>query len=135
LPTVVAVALAATVAACDHGDSNDESTAARPLVAAFNAVPDMASITFLREEEVLTTLEYGAGTAFRSVDAGQYDLRRDTGASWRYLMSSSSVAGRHVPLDLALCIPGSSSGNSNNGSKWTRGEADGANARATNPPG
>jgi uncharacterized protein DUF4397 len=78
LQTILALALAAALAACDHGDSNDETSAAKPLIAAFNAVQDMGSITFLREEEVWTTLEFGSATSFRSVDADQYDLNFDT---------------------------------------------------------
>lgn len=70
---------AATLAACDNNDSSsEEAAAARPLIAGFNAVPDMGSITFLREEEVWSALEYGAGTAFRAVGADQYDLNFDT---------------------------------------------------------
>jgi hypothetical protein len=73
------VTLAATLAACDNGGSSDDSDApARPLVAGFNAVPNMGTITFLREEERWTDLEYGEGTEFRDVGADQYDLNFDS---------------------------------------------------------
>lgn len=71
--------LAATLAACDSGGSSDESdSASRPLVAGFNAVANMATITFLREEERWSDLEYGQGTEFRDVGVDQYDLNFDT---------------------------------------------------------
>jgi hypothetical protein len=66
-----------TQAACDRSSSSSEAEA-RPLVAAFNAVPDMGAITFLREEEVWTSLRYGTATEFRDVGADQYDLNFDT---------------------------------------------------------
>jgi len=76
-----AVALAATLAACDSGGSNDGGngdSAGSPLLAAFNAVPNMRTITFLREEESWSALEYGQATGFRGVGADQYDLNFDT---------------------------------------------------------
>jgi hypothetical protein len=75
---LAAVALAASLTACDRSDSDDEDAAARPLVAAFNAVPDMDTITFLREEEVWSNLEFGTATNFRDVGVDQYDLNFDT---------------------------------------------------------
>lgn len=76
-PTIVTAALAATLTACDN-NSSDETSGAQPLLAAFNAVPDLGSTTFLREEEVWNALDYGVGTGFRSVGADQYDLNFDT---------------------------------------------------------
>jgi hypothetical protein len=72
--------LAATLAACDNGGSSDDGgdSASRPLVAGFNAVANMGTITFLREEERWSALEYGQGTDFRNVGADQYDLNFDT---------------------------------------------------------
>jgi hypothetical protein len=80
LPIGLVVTLAAMLAACDNGNSSDDdgAGAARPLVAGFNAVPDMSTITFLREEERWAALEYGTGTEFRDVGADQYDLNFDT---------------------------------------------------------
>lgn len=76
---IVVAALAAGASGCDRGSSDREDTAeARPLLAAFNAVPDMRAITFLREEEEWDDLNYGGATAFRGVDADQYDLNFDT---------------------------------------------------------
>lgn len=74
---MLAAVLAATQAGCDSGRSGDDS-AARPMLSAFNAVPDLGSITFLREEQVWAHLEYGGATEFRSVDADQYDVNFDT---------------------------------------------------------
>lgn len=76
LPAVFVALLAAALTACDRDSSGDEP-GTRPLVAAFNAVPDMGSITFLREEEAWNALEFGSGTSFRSVDADQYDVNFD----------------------------------------------------------
>jgi hypothetical protein len=76
--SAVLLLAAATLTACDNGSSSEEASGARPLLAGFNAVPDMSSITFLREEEVWSSLEYGTGTAFRDVGADQYDLNFDT---------------------------------------------------------
>jgi hypothetical protein len=64
---------------CHSSDDNDDDSpgALRPLLAGFNAVADMPAVTFLREEEVWATIEFGAGTAFKSVDADQYDVNFD----------------------------------------------------------
>jgi hypothetical protein len=79
LPALGVAVLAVTLAACDNGSSSDESDGgARPLLAGFNAVPDMAAITFLREEEDWSALEYGTGTTFRDVGVDQYDVNFDT---------------------------------------------------------
>lgn len=48
------------------------------MLAAFNAVSDLESITFLREEEVWPSMSYGVGTSFRDVDADQYDVKFDS---------------------------------------------------------
>ena len=74
----LAMTLGAMLTACDRDESSGGDAATNPLLAAFNAVPDMAGITFLREEEVWTALEYGGGTEFRSVGADQYDVNFDT---------------------------------------------------------
>ena len=58
---------------CDSSD-DDENGASRPVLAAFNAVPDLPDATFLREEEVWSSMTYGVATDFRSVDADQYDV-------------------------------------------------------------
>jgi len=65
----------ATVAmvGCNGSHSGGEG-AARPVLAAFNAVPDLPPATFLREEEVWASIDYGVATDFRSVGADQYDL-------------------------------------------------------------
>ncbi len=76
---IVVATLAASASGCDRGSSGSNGNAdARPLLAAFNAVSDMRSITFLREEEAWAALAFGEATVFRSVDADQYDLNFDT---------------------------------------------------------
>lgn len=73
--------LLAPLAACaafgcssSHHDGNGT---AKPLLAAFNASPDMPDTTFLREQEVWSSITYGVATDFRSVDADQYDVNFD----------------------------------------------------------
>lgn len=70
--TLLVLAAAATLGACDNDSSDDGQQ--RPLLAAFNAVADMRTITFLREKEAWAALEFGTGTEFRAVDADQYDV-------------------------------------------------------------
>ena len=74
---VLCAAAALSAYGCDSSHDDDDG-GARPLLAAFNAVPDMATITFLREEEVWSALDFGVGTEFRSVDADQYDVNFDS---------------------------------------------------------
>lgn len=69
-----AAALAFALAGC--GGSNDSE--GRSQLVAFNAVPDVGEITFLREEEVWGSLVYGAATDDRDVDADQYDVSFET---------------------------------------------------------
>jgi hypothetical protein len=73
---VLCAAAALSAYGCDS--SHDDDGGARPLLAAFNAVPDLGTITFLREEEVWSALDFGVGTEFRSVDADQYDVNFDS---------------------------------------------------------
>ncbi len=47
------------------------------MLRAFHAVSDMGTITFLREEETWSSIEYGGTTDFRSVDPDQYNLNFD----------------------------------------------------------
>jgi len=47
------------------------------MLAAFNAAPDMPDITFLRVEEVWSSMAYGVGTSYRSVDSDSYKLHFD----------------------------------------------------------
>jgi Domain of unknown function (DUF4397) len=67
------------VAACDNSSDDDGGDAGEqnPVVGAFNAVSDMSAVTFLREEEEWSSLEFGAGTEFRSVGPDQYDFNFD----------------------------------------------------------
>ena len=73
---ILLVLLAVGVVGCSHSGSNSDTTV-KPLLAAFNAVPDMPDVTFLRVEEVWSSVAYGVGTSFRSVDADQYTLHFD----------------------------------------------------------
>lgn len=70
---------AALVAGCDGSSNNDDGGDGKeyPVVGAFHAVSDMGPITFLREEEEWSSLEFGAGTEFRSIGSGQYDFNFD----------------------------------------------------------
>jgi len=72
---IVLVALAAAGCSSHHGNN---SGAARPLLAGFNAAADMPDVTFLRVEEVWSSLSYGVATSFRSVDEGPYNLHFDS---------------------------------------------------------
>jgi hypothetical protein len=73
-----ALAIVASVAVYGcHSSDDDDSGAARPILAAFNAVSDIPAATFLREEEVWSSIDFGVSTAFKSVDADQYDVNFD----------------------------------------------------------
>ena len=73
---ILLVLLAVGVVGCSKSGGNSDSTV-KPLLAAFNAVPDMPDVTFLRVEEVWSSISYGVGTSFRTVDADQYNLHFD----------------------------------------------------------
>jgi hypothetical protein len=76
--TPLALVSAILLTGCDLSDSDsDNSSGDNPVLAAFNAVPDLPQITFLREEEVWSALYYGEATDFRSVGADQYDVNFD----------------------------------------------------------
>jgi hypothetical protein len=60
-----------------HSSNDDSGGAQRPLLAAFNAAGDLPDVTFLREEEVWSTIGFGVGTEYKSVGADQYDLSFD----------------------------------------------------------
>ncbi len=68
------VALATTGCGGSHS-SGDGSV--KPILAAFNAAPDMPDVTFLRVEEVWTSMAFGTGPTFRSVDPDTYKLNFD----------------------------------------------------------
>ena len=69
------VGLALSGCSKSHG-SGDGSV--KPLLAAFNAAPDMPDVTFLRVEEVWSSMAFATGTAFRSVDPDTYTLNYDS---------------------------------------------------------
>lgn len=91
----VATVSAAWLCGCSSSGSSSGSSSQRPLLAAFNAVPDMAEITFLREEEVWSALEYGRATEFRGVDADQYDVNFDA----RLPGDETTTCGGDLDLD------------------------------------
>ncbi len=73
---ILLILLAVGVVGCSKSGSNSDNTV-KPLLAAFNAVPDMPDVTFLRVEEVWSSIAYGVGTSFRTVDPDQYNLHFD----------------------------------------------------------
>ena len=75
--TTLLTGAALALCACDSSKDDAGDGSLQPLLSGFHAVPDMASITFLREEEAWSALEFGDGTEFRSVDADQYDVNFD----------------------------------------------------------
>jgi hypothetical protein len=70
------VLLTIAVVGCKSGSNSSDSTI-KPLLAAFNASPDMPDITFLRVEEVWSSMAYGVGTSYRTVDPDAYKLHFD----------------------------------------------------------
>jgi hypothetical protein len=70
------VLLAIAVVGCKSSNHSSDSTT-KPVLAAFNAAPDMPDITFLRVEEVWSSMAYGVGTSYRTVDPDQYKLHFD----------------------------------------------------------
>ncbi|HVY63673.1 MAG TPA: DUF4397 domain-containing protein [Gammaproteobacteria bacterium] len=64
------------VSACSKGSSSSDG-GTKPLLAAFNGVADMPDVTFLRVEEVWSSIAYGVATGYRTVDADSYDLHFD----------------------------------------------------------
>ena len=71
-------AAAAAVACGCHSSSSSNSGTQKPLLAAFNAAPDMPAVTFLRVEEVWSSLDYGVAAEYRSVDPDQYTVHFDS---------------------------------------------------------
>jgi hypothetical protein len=72
-----AALVALATAGCSKSHSNGNGSN-KPLLAAINAAPDMPDITFLRVEEVWSSLAFGAGTSYRSVDPDAYTLNFDS---------------------------------------------------------
>jgi hypothetical protein len=73
---ILPILLAVAIVGCSHkgSDSND---VVKPTLAGFNAAPDMPDVTFLRVEEVWSSMAYGIGTSVRSVDPDTYNLHFD----------------------------------------------------------
>jgi hypothetical protein len=69
--------LAGSLAACHGGKSSSSDSGTKPLLAAFNAASDMPDVTFLRVEEVWSSIAYGVATNFRNVDSDAYSLHFD----------------------------------------------------------
>jgi hypothetical protein len=73
---VLIVLLAIAVFGCKSSNNSSDSTT-KPVLAALNAAPDMPDITFLRVEEVWSSMAYGVGTSYRTVDPDEYKLHFD----------------------------------------------------------
>src|SRR5215475_9036969 len=69
------VGLAITGCSKSHGSGNGS---VKPLLAAFNAAPDMPDVTFLRVEEVWSSMPFASGTAYRSIDPDTYTINFDS---------------------------------------------------------
>ena len=76
--TFLVLCAALLIVGCDSSsDDGGDAGEQNPVVGAFNAVSDMSAVTFLREEEEWSSLEFGTGTDFKSVSPDQYDLNFD----------------------------------------------------------
>ncbi|MEO8466705.1 MAG: DUF4397 domain-containing protein [Gammaproteobacteria bacterium] len=73
---ILPVLLTLGVVGCSHSGSNSDDTV-KPTLVAFNAVSDMPDVTFLRVEEVWSSITYGVGTSARPVDPDTYNLHFD----------------------------------------------------------
>jgi len=73
---ILPVLLAVGIVGCSHSGNNSDGTV-KPTLVGFNAVADMPDVTFLRVEEVWSSINYGVGTSARSVDPDTYNLHFD----------------------------------------------------------
>jgi hypothetical protein len=74
---MAAVLVALATAGCSKSHSNG-SGSTKPLLAAINAAADMPDVTFLRVEEVWSSLAFGAGTSYRAIDPDTYTINFDS---------------------------------------------------------
>jgi hypothetical protein len=74
---IAAALVGLVVSGCSksHGSGNGS---VKPLLAAFNAAADMPDVTFLRVEEVWSSMPFASGTAYRSVDPDTYTINFDS---------------------------------------------------------
>ena len=74
---IAAALVGLVVSGCSksHGSGNGS---VKPLLAAFNAAADMPDVTFLRVEEVWSSMPFASGTAYRSVDPDTYTVNFDS---------------------------------------------------------
>jgi len=74
---IAAVLMGFAISGCSksHGSGNGS---VKPLLAAFNAASDMPDVTFLRVEEVWSSMPFASGTAYRSVDPDTYTVNFDS---------------------------------------------------------
>lgn len=81
IDVAILIVLTAALLGCDrsggNGDDGTDGNGDLPVVGAFHAVPDLGQVTFLREEEEWTAIDFGNGTDFRGVGADQYDFNFD----------------------------------------------------------
>jgi hypothetical protein len=75
---IAAVLVALAIAGCSKSHDGGDDGAVKPLLAGFNAAADMPDVTFLREEEVWSSVAFGVGTGFRSVDQDEYAINFDS---------------------------------------------------------
>ena len=71
--------LGALVVGCDSSNDDDDGDdpATYPVVGGFHALPDVGSVTLLREEEEWSSIEFGSSTELKSVGPDQYDFNFD----------------------------------------------------------
>jgi hypothetical protein len=74
---MAAALVALATAGCSKSHSNGNGSV-KPLLAAFNAAPDMPDVTFLRVEEVWSSMAFSSGTSYRSVDPDTYTINFDS---------------------------------------------------------
>jgi hypothetical protein len=74
---IAALLVALVISGCSksHGSGNGS---VKPLLAAFNGAADMPDVTFLRVEEVWSSMAFGTGTPYRSIDPDTYALNYDS---------------------------------------------------------
>jgi hypothetical protein len=76
--SIAVMLIALATAACSSSHGNSDNGATKPLLAGFNAAADMPDVTFLREEEVWSSIAYGVATSFRSVGQDTYNMHFDS---------------------------------------------------------
>ena len=78
--TALCVLATLSLVGCHHSSNNSSSgdAATKPQLTAFHAASDMPDATFLRVEEVWSSIGYGVAEAYRAVDPDTYSLHFDS---------------------------------------------------------